>query len=42
MLVIQADGSLGFLLPSDVATWNQTRAPLPRGVARPALACDEQ
>jgi hypothetical protein len=42
MVVIGSDGSLGILVPEDVAPWNQTRGPLPAADARPVAGCEER
>ena len=42
MLVIQADGSLGGLLPGDLAAWNQSRQTLPAAAPRSVAGCEEQ
>ena len=42
MLVVQPDGSLGYLTPSDLAAWRETRSALPAAEPLPVAGCVEQ
>lgn len=42
MLVIQEDGSLGLLTPTDLAVWRETRSPLPAAEPLSVAACVER
>jgi hypothetical protein len=41
MLVVQADGTLGYLTPPSLAIWQETRTPLPAADPLPVAGCVE-
>jgi hypothetical protein len=42
LLVIHEDGSLGFLTPTDLAAWRETRSPLPAAEPLSVTGCVER